>query len=133
MNDQDLNLIVDLIESELSNSEAESALARIMADPELSAAYAEQLAVHASLAELPIASMTVAERDALNSALVSQLQLEAAAAVVPIARKKATLLRKSQRNWWFCRTASELRQPRSSRSAGGEETPPLGWDMVPAP
>lgn len=93
MNDQDLNLIVDLIESELSNSEAESALARIMADPELSAAYAEQLAVHASLTELPIASMTVAEKDALNTALVLQLQLEAAAAVVPIARKRKA--------WWM--------------------------------
>ncbi len=93
MNDQDLNLIVDLIESELSNSGAETALARIMADPELSAAYAEQLAVHASLAELPIASMAVAEKDALNTALVSQLHLESAAAVVPIARKRKA--------WWM--------------------------------
>jgi hypothetical protein len=93
MNDQDLTLIVDLIESQLSNSEAESALARIMADPELSAAYAEQLAVHVSLTDLPIASMTAAEKDALNTALVSQLQLEAAAAVVPIAKKRKA--------WWM--------------------------------
>lgn len=93
MNDQDLNLIVDLIESQLSNSEAETALARIMADPELSAAYAEQLAVHASLAELPTASMTVAEKDALNTALVSQLRLESATAVVPIAKRRKA--------WWM--------------------------------
>ena len=93
MNDQDLNLIVDLIESQLSDPEAETAVARIMADPELSSAYAEQLAVHASLTDAPAVSMTVAEKDALSTALASQLNLEAAAAVVPIARKRTA--------WWM--------------------------------
>ena len=93
MSDQDLNLIVDLIESHLSDSEAETALARIMTDPELSYAYAEQLAVRSSLTEAPAASMTVAEKDALNTALVAQLRLESAAAVVPIARKRKA--------WWM--------------------------------
>jgi hypothetical protein len=90
MNDRDLNLIVDLIESQLSATEAETALTRIMADPELSSAYAEQLAIRTSLAELPLASMTVTERDALNSALVSQLRLESETALVPVVpRRKA--------------------------------------------
>jgi hypothetical protein len=93
MNDRDLNLIVDLIESQLSASEAETALARITGDPELSTAYAEQIAVHTSLSELPLAAMTVTERDALNSALVSQLQLETETAMVPVVpRRKA---------WWI--------------------------------
>jgi hypothetical protein len=93
MNDNDLNLIVDLIDSQLGTTEAGSALARIMADPELLEAYTEQLAVHDSLRSLPIASMTAVEKDVLNTALVTQLRLEEAAAVVPVARKRAP--------WWM--------------------------------
>ena len=92
MNDHDIDLIVDLIESQLSASEAESALSRIMADPELSAAYAEQLSVRSDLEALPMTSMTTAEKDALNTALVGQLQLDATPVAVPIARNRKA--------WW---------------------------------
>lgn len=92
MNDHDIDLIVDLIESQLSASEAESALARIMADPELSAAYAEQLSVRSDLEALPTASMTAAEKDALNTALVGQLRLDATPVAVPVPRNRKA--------WW---------------------------------
>lgn len=92
MNDHDIDLIVDLIESQLSASEAESALSRIMADPELSAAYAEQLSVRAHLDTAPMASMTAAEKEALNRALVGQLRLDDAPVVVPITRNRKA--------WW---------------------------------
>jgi hypothetical protein len=93
MNDNDLNLIVDLIESQLGTTDAGSALARIVADPELLEAYTEQLAVHDSLKSLPIASMTADEKEALNTALVTQLRLEDEAVVVPVTRKRAP--------WWM--------------------------------
>jgi len=92
MNDHDIGLIVDLIESRLSASEAETALARIMADPDLSAAYAEQLSVRTSLDAVPVASMTAEEKLALNDALVTQLRLEDGPVVVPIARERKA--------WW---------------------------------
>lgn len=93
MNDHDLDLIVDLIENHLSDQEAEAALARIAGDPELQTAYDEQLAVHASLSALPAAAMTTSEKESLHTALVAQLRMEEAAAVVPIAPKR--------RAWWM--------------------------------
>jgi hypothetical protein len=92
MNDHDIDLIVDLIENQLSGQEAEGVLARIKADPELSAAYEEQLAVRASLDAIPAASMTASEKESLNAALVAQLRLEEATPAVAVAPKRKA--------WW---------------------------------
>ena len=85
MNDNDLQLIASLIGGELSATERTEALARIQADPELRAAYDEQVAVASMLQGAPPAVLSVTESDALRAALRAQLNLTDTAPAVAAA------------------------------------------------
>ena len=75
MNEDDIQLITSLIGGELSEPERRAALTRIDAEPELRAAYEQQLAVASLLRETPQATMTPAEADALRATLATELRL----------------------------------------------------------
>lgn len=75
MNDQDRDLIAALAEGLLSGTEAEDALARIEADPEMSAEYSGQLSALDFLGSGVTPLMTTAERDVLHVNLTEQLGL----------------------------------------------------------
>ncbi|MDA2978903.1 MAG: hypothetical protein O3B42_03955 [Actinomycetota bacterium] len=92
MNDQERDLILDLVAGRLNHREADEALARVSNDPVLSAAYAEQSAIHEALANTSPAVMSTAEASDLRAALVEELNLEDQHAV---ARGRA----RKQRSW----------------------------------
>ena len=75
MNDQDRDLIIALAMGRLSETAAEDALARIEADPELSAEYAGQIAALELLGSGDAPRMTASERETLHVNLAEQLGL----------------------------------------------------------
>lgn len=92
MTDRDRDLIIDLVENRLSQADAEAALSRVKATPELAAEYDKQMAVKAALVgEAPV-SMTADERADLRQSLVTQLNLDEAPAAAPIRTRRPV--------WW---------------------------------
>lgn len=75
MNDKDRDLILELIEGHLSESDASAALSRVSNDPEFAAEYHAQIAVRDTLAGLDPVTMTTAERQSLRAALSEQLNV----------------------------------------------------------
>jgi hypothetical protein len=94
MNDRDRDIIVDLIEGRLSETDTSAALSRVTNDPEFAAEYHAQLAVHGSLTSLEPVAMTASERESLRSALTEQLHLAGSAA--PAVEPK----RSGRKMWW---------------------------------
>lgn len=92
MNDADLDIILSIADGQLTGEAKQEALARIAADPELGEELASQLSAVDSLKSLDPARMTPTERSALRNALVDQLNLQTAPAVVATA--------KARRSWW---------------------------------
>lgn len=93
MNDHDLDLILDLAEGRLTGADAEAALARIAADPELADELALQRIAVEALSDVPDVAMTARERTELRSRLRNQLDLvDPEPAVVPSAGRR--------RSWW---------------------------------
>lgn len=93
MNDQDRDLIAALAQGNLGTTEAEAAVARIQADPELASEYADQVAAVQFLQSATPPMMTEAERSTLHANLSEQLGLLPVSAPSPAASKK-----KAQ--WW---------------------------------
>ncbi|RLE15803.1 MAG: hypothetical protein DRJ28_03150 [Actinobacteria bacterium] len=93
MNDQDRDLIAALAEGLLSGTEAEDALARIEADPEMSVEYSGQLSALDFLGSVVTPLMTTAEREALHVNLTEQLGL------VPIPTPTPSPFRR-RLPWW---------------------------------
>ena len=75
MNDNDIDLITSLIGGELSKPEEADAFARIGSDPELRAAYDEQLAITSMLGSTPAVAMTPGETATMHAALRTELRL----------------------------------------------------------
>ena len=85
MNDSDRHLIVALLDGALSPAEQADVRARLEIDPQMKAAYDEQLAVSTALRSAPAVSMTASERDELHAALRAELFLEDTTGVAPVA------------------------------------------------
>jgi len=92
MTDTDLDIILAIADGRLTGQAKSDALARIASDPGLGAELAEQIAAMEDLKALEPATMTSAERTALRSALVEQLNLQPAAPVLD--------MEKHRRPWW---------------------------------
>jgi len=75
MNDHDRDLIAALADGRLSGTAAEDALARVAADPEMAAAYAEHTTALSFLGGQDAPTMTAAESSALRASLVGHLGL----------------------------------------------------------
>lgn len=82
MNEHDRDLILGLTDGSLTGDAAESARARIAADPELASELAAQQAIRSGLTSLPEVTLTETERSGLRSALRTQLNLDDTAAPV---------------------------------------------------
>jgi hypothetical protein len=93
MNDMDRDLIIALAQGTLSTTAAEEATARIEADPELAAEYAEQVVALQFLQSAPPPLMTGAERSTLRTNLATQLGL------LPVA-SPAAAVPKGKSRWW---------------------------------
>jgi hypothetical protein len=93
MKDQDRDLILDLVAGRLSEHEAVKALARVSNDSDLSAAYAEQLAVHDALNDAEPVVMSATESSLLRAALVEQLHLADLPAITNVSAP-------TRRLWW---------------------------------
>lgn len=93
MNDRDRDLIIDLVENRLGQPDAQAALLRVKADPELAAEYDQQVALKSALASEPLVAMTSEEQASLRQNLVAQLHLDEAPVVAPIRTQK--------RVWWI--------------------------------
>ena len=75
MNDRDKDLIVDLLEGRLSRADSEAAMSRVADDPEFAAAYRQQMVVRDALAGQHEPMMSDAERSALRTRLVDELNI----------------------------------------------------------
>lgn len=93
MNNQDRDLILDLVADRLGQQEAEAALARVSADSDLSASYAEQLSVHLALTDADAVTMTASESSLLRASLAEKLNLADRPAVMRSRPRQA-------RSWW---------------------------------
>lgn len=96
MNDSDIQLIVSLIDGQLSAAEEEEAFSRMQTEAELRTAYEQQLAVSTKLRSVPAASMSAGELGELHAALRAELRLEDAE-VAPAATAAAA---SGWRRWW---------------------------------
>ncbi|MCL1600079.1 MAG: hypothetical protein M3112_00920 [Actinomycetia bacterium] len=93
MNDKDRDLIIALAQGNLSATAAGEAAARIEADPELAAEYAEQVVALEFLQSAPPPVMNAAERSTLRMNLTTQLGL------LPVA-SPAAVAPKTKSRWW---------------------------------
>lgn len=93
MNDTDRDLVMALAQDSLSTTAAEEATARIEADPELAAEFAEQVMAVQFLQSAVPPMMSEAERSTLRTNLTTQLGL------APVASPAAVVPRKKSR-WW---------------------------------
>ena len=93
MNDQDRDLIAALAEGQLSTADAQDAISRVEAEPELATEYSDQVAAIQFLQSAAVPRMTATERSTLHTNLTEQLGLIPVATPAPVpSRKKA--------QWW---------------------------------